>query len=480
MRRLSRRSTIAATICLLATLMFRAAAGAATPGATATHADSTNFAAAAITSVTITTSDGDAIPAGTEIQIIKVDPEPSESFYDNALVSTEASPYVMPALDMDPDALYSVNVFAPSDYAPFASGTFHGGANQSFEIEAIPTSHVTITTVDGGDIPTGTEIQVIKVDPEPSESFYDQTLTGPLPSGYDLVLPNVDPAALYSVNVFAPTTYLPYASGTFHGETDITIELQLAPTPTPSPTATITPSPTATLNPTETATTAATVAPTETATAAATVTTAASTTPTGTGTATASETATAIATTITTETPSISGAVAVTLTTSDGGDVPDGTTVCVGTTCQTAGAGASAAAVSGTTLTFGNLAPGPYDVTVTNATPYQDAAGGVLVIPGETTALTIELQITTATTAPTQPGGATPISTVTVTVAPTQGTGGGSTNGPTSAPGGTKVVALPNTGAGTGSSNASLSLLLLAIVTVLGAGAFAWRRRRAS
>ncbi|HEU0164474.1 MAG TPA: hypothetical protein VFQ54_05465, partial [Thermomicrobiales bacterium] len=198
-------ATCALVGLILGGTFIPASAGSARP------ASSGDVAAAAITGITISTSDGEDLPAGTEIQIIKVDPEPSEPFSDQTLATAQSSPYVISGLDMDPDALYSVNVFAPSDYAPFASGTFHGGASQSFQIDAIPTSHVTITTVDGGDIPAGTEIQVIKVDPEPSESFSDQTLGTSIPSGYDLVLANVDPGALYSVNVFAPVTYLPYA-----------------------------------------------------------------------------------------------------------------------------------------------------------------------------------------------------------------------------------------------------------------------------
>jgi hypothetical protein len=180
----------------------------------------------------------------------------------------------------------------------------------------------------------------------------------------------------------------------------------------------------------------------------------------------------------------------VTLITSDGGDVPDNTQVCVGTVCQTVGAGASAAAVSPTTLTFSDLATGTYLVTVTNDPPYTDAASTVTVTAGETASVTITLDPSAVAPTATLPGNATPVTTV--TVVPTQGTGGGGVV-PTTAPssgggvtpsrpsgssGGTTVKALPNTGAGDqGGSSTSLVMLLLAMLAVAGASAFAWRRR---
>ena len=195
---------------------------------------------------------------------------------------------------------------------------------------------------------------------------------------------------------------------------------------------------------------------------------------------TVADTATTVPTSVPTGTAETAGAAAVILTTSDGGDVPDTTQVCVGTVCQTVGAGASAAAVSPTTLTFSDLAPGTYPVTVTNDAPYADAASTVTVTAGETAQITITLEAAAApTTIATRPGNATPVTTV--TVVPTQGTGGGvvvPTSPPTSgggvAPskpnassGGTTVKALPNTGAGDhGGSSTSLVMLLLAMVAV--------------
>jgi hypothetical protein len=182
----------------------------------------------------------------------------------------------------------------------------------------------------------------------------------------------------------------------------------------------------------------------------------------------------------------------VTLVTSDGGDVPDTTQICVGDVCHTVGASVSSAAVSPTTLTFTDLAPGTYPVTVTNDAPYADAASTVTVTAGETAQITITLEAVVApTTVATQPGNATPVTTV--TVAPTQGSGG-SAEIPTSPPangggggvvpsnpaaptGGTTVKALPNTGAGHDDSSSSMLFLLFAMLGVGGAGMFAWRRR---
>jgi hypothetical protein len=196
-------------------------------------------------------------------------------------------------------------------------------------------------------------------------------------------------------------------------------------------------------------------------------------------------------TSVPTGTAETTGAAAVTLVTSDGGDVPDTTQVCVGSACQTVGAGASAAAVSPKTLTFSDLAPGTYPVTVTNDAPYADAASTVTVTAGETARITITLEAVAApTTVATEPGNATPVTTV--TVMPTQGSGGGvvvPTNAPSNsgggvtpskpnAPaGGTTVKALPNTGTGQGGSSTSLVLLLLAMFAIAAAGTFAWRRR---
>jgi hypothetical protein len=142
-------------------------------------------------------------------------------------------------------------------------------------------------------------------------------------------------------------------------------------------------------------------------------------------------------------------------------------------------------------LTFSDLDPGTYPVTVTNAAPYADATSSVLVPAGETAQVTITLEAVAAPTMiATNPGNATPVTTV--TVVPTQDSGGGGVVVPTNAPasggvvpskpnassGGTTVKALPNTGVGDhGASSTSLVMLLLAMLAVGAAGAFAWRRR---
>jgi hypothetical protein len=128
-------------------------------------------------------------------------------------------------------------------------------------------------------------------------------------------------------------------------------------------------------------------------------------------------------------------------------------------------------------------------VTVTNDAPYADAASTVTVTAGETAQVAITLEAVAApTTVATQPGNATPVTTV--TVVPTQGSGGGvvvPTSPPTSggvvpskpngSTGGTTVRALPNTGTGSGTPSSSVFLLLLAVLAVGGAGMLTWRRR---
>ncbi|HEU0166122.1 MAG TPA: Ig-like domain-containing protein [Thermomicrobiales bacterium] len=302
----------------------------------------------------------------------------------------------------------------------------------------------------------------------------------------------------------------------------------LVPTDTPTLVPTATPSDTPTSIPTETLvpTDTATAVPTSTATNTPVPTDTATTIPTDTPTVVPTNTSTAVPTTtvaptsttvsatlspsmtnvaatdvptgtnvppteVPTGTAGTTGSVALTLTTDDGGPVPDGAIVCVGNQCQTVGAEVSSAAVSATTLTFASLDPGTYLLTVTNAAPYADAAGSVTVTSDGTAQVTVTLETVAApTTVATQPGNATPVTTV--TVVPTQGSGGGvviPTSPPTSgvggltpsnpnAPtGGMTVKALPNTGSGQGASSTSLVMLLLAVLAVGVAGAFAWRRR---
>jgi hypothetical protein len=175
------------------------------------------------------------------------------------------------------------------------------------------------------------------------------------------------------------------------------------------------------------------------------------------------------------------GIAIVTLSTSDGGPVPAGSIVCVGDVCKTVGAAISSAAadVSPVTLTFADLEPGTYPVTVTNAAPYADANEHMTVSGGETTRLSIVLEAASApTTMPTEPGNATPITTV--TVVPTHGSGGsGASSKPESPAGGNEisVKALPNTGSGSDTTASRFMLLLMAMLAVGAAATVAWRSR---
>ncbi len=268
---------------------------------------------------------------------------------------------------------------------------------------------------------------------------------------------------------------------------DPTVTPTVEPSPTPSDTPTLMPTSTATDTPSDTPTLmptdTATSIPTDTVTLEPTNTTVPTIEPTSTAIAATSTTepsptmATSTATTIPTMAPTTAetGSAAVTLTTGDGGTIPDGAQVCVGTDCQTVGAGVSSAAVSGPTITFGNLDPGTYPVTVTNAAPYQDATGSVDVVAGETASFSIDLQLVPPTQAAASP-------VVTQTIAPNQptapaaagGPSGGSSGGNTAPP----VKSLPNTGSGQTSDNLNLLLLLGAISLVLVFGSLGWRRQR--
>jgi len=267
------------------------------------------------------------------------------------------------------------------------------------------------------------------------------------------------------------------------------------PTETPTATATDapteTPTATATDVPTETPTATATDLPTETPTDVPTATTEPSATATTSPepTITATTEATATTTPDPTATEPSAGSAIVTLLSDDGGTIPDGAIICIRDICQTAGGDPiSAAAVSATTLTFTDLAPGEAVITVTNAAPYADTSGTVTIPEHGDVTVTITLDVAAEPTATatdivdptaTAPGAATPIATTTVeptspapTSPPTSSSNGGS--GASSAP---AVTTLPNTGAGTTSSTTSLAALLGGAVVILLAAAVGWRRR---
>jgi LPXTG-motif cell wall-anchored protein len=439
--------------------------------------------------LTISTSDGGDIPAGTQITIFGGVNYPIGVAYGETLAAAQSSPYTVSGFMGDSGYVYQAYASGAAGYADANSDVFQGGTAANVELQLITyTVTLNVTTEDGGDIPAGTAYSF-------KDSNNNVVLSGTVPANmtcpWQPTITDVAPGD-YTLTISGATGYQDLIqSATVSAEaTTFNVELLLVPTPT------------ATLTPTATATASATLVPTDTATAVPTATSTAIPTDTATAvptdTATTEPTNTAIpatstavpsVTSVPTSTAETTGAAAVTLTTSDGGDVPDNTQVCVGDVCQTVGAGASAAAVSPTTLTFADLAPGTYPVMVTNDAPYADAASTVTVTAGETAQITITLEAVAApTTIATEPGNATPVTTV--TVVPTQGTGGGvvvPTNAPSSggvvpskrnaSAGGTTVKALPNTGAGQESSSTSLVMLLLATLAVGVTGTFAWRRR---
>ena len=240
------------------------------------------------------------------------------------------------------------------------------------------------------------------------------------------------------------------------------------PTETPVPTATSTATSTPTETPVPTATSTATLTPTDsptetpvhTATSTATSTDVPTETPADTATSTATvivigptATGTLVVPTSTQATGTVGAQ--ITVFTSDGGEVPDASILCVGDVCQTIGSRFGASAESGVSLFFA-VAPGTYAVTATNASPYADASGSVTVSADGTSPLSLTLarQVTG-----TQPA-ASPVAT----------TPGGDPLPP-------PVTQLPSTGSGGMTSPAGYAMLLGAILLVAIAVSFVVNRR---
>lgn len=163
-------------------------------------------AAPTTTTVTITTSDGGAIPVGTEIQVIKVDPEPSEMIADDILGADQPSGYQLLNLPTDSDALYSVNVFPPSGYAATATGTSHGGVNIDVELEALPPTatvaptETSVPSPTATDEPTATVTETLAPTSSPTATVDDTTPPSTVPPE-----PTVSPSATVQI-VTLPTT----------------------------------------------------------------------------------------------------------------------------------------------------------------------------------------------------------------------------------------------------------------------------------
>jgi len=361
--------------------------------------------------------------------------------------------------------------------------------------------------------PTETPTATPTNTPEPTSTATPTNTPEPTATYTPTATPtDVPPTATYTptatpTDVPPTATYTPAAT-----PTDVPPTATYTPTETPEPTATFTevptetPTPTATnVPPTDTFTpepTATETAPTETVTPEPSATAVPSETPAPFPSETSVPAPTA--TEVPTEVPAVSGAIVV-LDTGDGAEIPDGALVCVADQCQSVGASAvSAAAASGTSLTFDNLAPGTYVVTLTNAAPYADATGSVTVPEdgyGELRLTLTIAQIPTEVPAEptaTVPGAATPIATdpaepTVPAPAPTEPgsgpaptsppTNGGSNGGVSSAGGGNaagpSVSALPNTGTGTTSSSTPSWAILTGALLIVAIAGIGWRRRRA-
>ena len=155
--------------------------------------------------------------------------------------------------------------------------------------------------------------------------------------------------------------------------------------------------------------------------------------------------------TSTTEPTGEPGAAIITVTTVDGSEIPDGTSVCLGTDCQNLDAIASLvamAAPSGTQASFGGLLPGSYPLTVFIGSQ-QVYAVNIEIVARETVQVTIVL--------PAVDDPATPVS-----------------PNPTNAP---PVISLPSTGVGESSAMPQFFLILMLSVAMIAIGTIGWRRR---
>ncbi|HEU0163802.1 MAG TPA: hypothetical protein VFQ54_02090 [Thermomicrobiales bacterium] len=244
------------------------------------------------------------------------------------------------------------------------------------------------------------------------------------------------------------------------------------PTPTPTDTPTVTP----TLVPTDTPTVTPTPAATETSVATSTL--IPTETPESTATAAPTSEATGTTTSVVTPTAGTTGDVALTVLTGDGGAIPDSASICLADQCTVAGAAVSSAAASGSSFSFTGVASGAQSLTITNVAPYADLTATIDVVADTTTTTSVTLD---PAAVPTEPGNATPITTVTAMptagVNPTQPGGGGNGGGAPSSGGGVPVKMLPNTGTGSGGDSSSILILFGAMLLTVATAAIAWRRR---
>ena len=250
------------------------------------------------------------------------------------------------------------------------------------------------------------------------------------------------------------------------------------PCPTATATATSTPTETPTNTATSTATevpptatsTATDVPPTATNTATNTATSTATDVP-PTATNTATSTATDVPPTATstptdvpptstdvpptsTDVPVGTGSAIVTVIISNGSPIPDDTEVCLAGQCQSLDDIAAAAAPSGTSATFSDLAAGSYPLTVL-IDGVEVYAETLTIAADETVEVTVVLPQGAATPSPVDP-----------------------TEGPVGGP--PPVTSLPSTGAGSDPSWAAYLVLLGGAALVSLAGGLTWRQRRSS
>jgi hypothetical protein len=371
--------------------------------------------------LTVSTSDGGVIPAGTRISVMGGVPYPAGPAYGETLATDVPSPYTVSGFTPVSGLVYMASVWDATGYNDADSSVFAADVSTNVELQvATYTVTLNITTSDGGAIPAGTTYNF-------TDSLNNSVLSG-------------------TVAADQPSPWQPTITDVLAGEYTLTI------------------------------TNAA-----------------------GYQDLSQTETVSATATTFDVElqvVPPTTGSVALTITTEDGGAIPTGASITVGSeTVVASGAEVSGAdTASGTTFTFSNLAPGTQPIQVTNAAPYADFTGSVVVTAGQASASSIELILAAAP-------GETPTATPTLEASPspspspsvTPGTGHVGPGNPDAAPTATATAAagdgtqgeqpaggvtqLPSTGQGSTSSGSIATLLMLAAVALLAAGALAARKR---
>ena len=469
--------------------------------------------------LTVSTSDGGMIPAGTRISVYGGNPYPAGPAYGETLAADTPSPYTVTGFVPDPAYVYMASAWDAEGYTDADSDIFDADESVNVVLQAIPAipGTLTISTSDGGVIPAGTTITVMGGASSPIGPAYSETLVTDQASPYTVsgFVPNTD--YVYMAFVENAEGYEDATSSQFNGDVSTNVELQAVPeVTTGSVNLTVTTDDggnipagaiisvggvTYTATGSETSGSVIPFAEVPAGGQAVSITNAA---PYNDATSTVFVVAgeSNDGSILLSQSPDTTGSILLTVNTSDGGDIPAGTTFVLGgvTFVATSGDVSTADLASGTVVPFADVPEGPQTLTVTNADPYQDYTGQVTVVAGQTTDASITLILAqepeAPTPTPTQPsesGIPTPTAPTTQPTSPQNpvipgrtpvpgdsqpgdGTSGGNAGNGGTTGGGSGVTALPSTGqqpAGTSES----PWLLLGLVTLLAAVALGGARR---